>query len=83
MVLTLLKSRPFWWDVIKMGFTFVIFFTFFEYLMSIFRSDFATFVQNNFAKENLGVFLLSRLVGGLFYGVWITYGKRRKAKYKK
>ena len=73
-----LKTKAYWWRVFKMGALFILIITILQFAISFLRLDFNTFLQINFGDGKWKFFLLSRLLGGLFYGMWMVNWKYRK-----
>ena len=83
MATNIFKTKAYWWSVFKMGGGFLAIIFILEYFISFLRLDFSTFVEINFGEGKWKYFLLSRLLGGTFYGMWMAYGKYRKELKRK
>ncbi|WP_148639275.1 hypothetical protein [Aquimarina longa] len=69
----ILSSRRFWISVCFIGLVFMAIFSGIEYFMHYGISDWDTFVEERIDNKRWIRYLLSRIVGGLMYGMIMGY----------
>ena len=86
MFVLIISSKKYWISVLLLGIVFIILFSIIEHFMQYGGLAFDTFVEE---KINHGLwkrYLLSRLAGGLMYGMILGYYmelRKRKSNQKK
>lgn len=79
----ILTSKKYWRSVLFIGVVFIIIYSCFEYLMQHSSGSWQDFVNTRIANGHWVRYLISRLVGGLLYGMIMAYYfERRKRKTK-
>ncbi len=71
-----ISTKGFWKSVMSLGIAFALLFLIFKWGIEGFKMDYFTSLQNPF------FFFLGLIVGGFFYGFFVTFGKFR-GKLKK
>jgi len=76
-------SRKYWASTMLLGVGFVLLYSAIEHLSEFVRLPFNQFIANNFSEGRWIRYLISRLVGGLSYGMIMAYFfEKRKHKSK-
>ncbi|WP_378185529.1 hypothetical protein ACE939_10510 [Aquimarina sp. W85] len=84
MFTTILSSRSYWKSVTLLALGFIVLFSFIELLMQYQGFDFTSFIVDHIDKGKWVRYALSRIVGGLMYGMILGYHfESRKLKKNK
>lgn len=73
MLRSIISSKKYWVSVILIGFGFVIIFSLIEHFMQYGGVAFDAFVKEKINNGKWVRYLLSRIVGGLLYGMIMSY----------
>lgn len=79
----IISSKRYWASVLFMGLGFIIIFSVIVHIMQYRGIDIHSFIQDNISDKKWIRYLISRLVGGLIYGMIMSYylvGVKRKSK---
>ncbi len=71
-----ISTQGFWKSVLSLGIAFALLFVIVKWAIEGFKMDYFTSLQNPI------LFVIGLIVGGFFYGFFVTYGKFR-GKLKK
>ncbi len=79
----IISSKKYWVSTVLLGLGFVIIYSVIEHISEIIRVPFDQFIDTNFSNGRWIRFLISRIVGGLLYGMIMAYFfemKKHKSK---
>ncbi|WP_160114570.1 hypothetical protein [Aquimarina sp. AU474] len=71
--MTILSSKRYWITVLYIGLGFIVIFSVIEHFMQYSGIDIDTFVKERIENRQWMRYLLSRLAGGLLYGMIMGY----------
>ncbi|WP_159025467.1 hypothetical protein [Aquimarina sp. Aq78] len=73
MFTSILLSKRYWLSVFFVGFSFIIIFSVIEYFMQYSSSTWDTFIEERINHQQWIRYMISRIVGGLIYGMIMGY----------
>ncbi|EZH74568.1 hypothetical protein ATO12_12430 [Aquimarina atlantica] len=73
MFTSILSSKKYWSSVCFIGLGFIIIFSVIEYFMQYSSSTWSTFVEERINHQQWIRYMISRIVGGLVYGMIMGY----------
>ncbi|WP_103072431.1 hypothetical protein [Aquimarina sediminis] len=73
MIATILSSKKYWISVCFVGLGFIIIFSVIEYFMQYGVQTWDVFIKERIENQQWMRYLLSRIVGGLVYGMIMGY----------
>ncbi|WP_299431720.1 hypothetical protein [uncultured Aquimarina sp.] len=80
---SIISSKKYWISVLLLGLVFIVFFSVIEHFMQYKGLAFDTFLEEKIHNSRWVRYLLSRIVGGLVYGMILGYYfELRKRKRK-
>ena len=80
MIKEALASKKYWKGVLWSGLLFILIISVFELAIPLYRLGLQKFLATYFSTERWPRFLVSRFVGGLLYGMIITFASFRRMK---
>lgn len=83
MLVSILSSKKYWISVCFIGIGFIIIFSVIEYFLQYGGQTWSTFIKDRIEGGRWVRFLISRIVGGLLYGMIMGYYfelRKRKSK---
>ncbi|PKV49657.1 hypothetical protein ATE84_1691 [Aquimarina sp. MAR_2010_214] len=73
MFASILSSKRYWSTVFFVGFSFIIIFSVIEYFMQYSSAAWDTFIEERINDQQWVRYMISRIVGGLVYGMIMGY----------
>ncbi len=84
MFVTILSSKKYWMSVSFIGIGFIFIYSIIEYFMQYSTLGWEAFITERIANQNWVRYIISRIVGGVLYGMIMAYYfELRKLKSKR
>lgn len=77
-----IRKEPFWRLAVRFGIVFILVVMIIEFIWNFFSSGNLNSITDSFKNEKWMVYVISKLVLGVVYGVTMAYFTKRNAKKK-